>query len=45
MMIHDRPWHSRRIRKEHESRIEALFTDTQKKQWKEMLGKPSALDD
>jgi hypothetical protein len=34
-----------KIRKEHESQIEALLTDTQKKQWKEMLGKPLALDE
>jgi hypothetical protein len=30
----------RKIRKEQEDRIEALLTDAQKKQWKEMLGKP-----
>jgi hypothetical protein len=29
-----------RIRREHEGRTEALLTDAQKKQWKEMLGKP-----
>jgi hypothetical protein len=29
-----------KIRKEHEDRIEALLSDAQKKQWKEMLGKP-----
>ena len=29
-----------KIRKEHEGRIEALLSDAQKKQWKEMLGKP-----
>jgi hypothetical protein len=34
-----------KIRKEHEGKIEALLTDAQKKQWKEMLGKPLALDD
>ena len=34
-----------KIRKEHEGKIEVLLTDTQKKQWKEMLGKPLALDD
>jgi hypothetical protein len=35
----------RKIRKEQEERIEALLSDTQKKQWKEMLGKALALDD
>ena len=34
-----------KIRKEQEGKIEALLTDAQKKQWKEMLGKPLALDD
>ena len=34
-----------KIRKEHEGKIEALLTDAQKKQWKEMLGKPLALDE
>jgi Spy/CpxP family protein refolding chaperone len=34
-----------KIRKEHELQIEALLTDTQKEQWKEMLGKPLALDE
>ena len=34
-----------KIRKEHEGKIEALLTDAQKKQWKEMLGKPLDLDD
>jgi Spy/CpxP family protein refolding chaperone len=34
-----------KIRKEHEHQIEALLTDTQKEQWKEMLGKPLALDE
>jgi Tol biopolymer transport system component len=29
-----------KIRKEHEQKIEAILDDTQKKQWKEMLGKP-----
>jgi len=29
-----------KIRKEHEGRIEALLSDAQKEQWKEMLGKP-----
>jgi hypothetical protein len=34
-----------KIRKEHELQIEALLTDTQQAQWKEMLGKPLALDE
>jgi Asp-tRNA(Asn)/Glu-tRNA(Gln) amidotransferase C subunit len=34
-----------KIRKEHESKIEALLTDAQKKQWKDMLGKPLDLDE
>ena len=34
-----------KIRKEHEGKIEALLTDAQKKQWKEMLGKPLNLDE
>ncbi len=34
-----------KIRKEHEGKLEALLTDAQKKQWKEMLGKPLDLDD
>jgi Asp-tRNA(Asn)/Glu-tRNA(Gln) amidotransferase C subunit len=34
-----------KIKKEHEDQIEALLTDAQKKQWKEMLGKPVALDE
>ncbi len=34
-----------KIRKEHERQIEALLTDTQKEQWKEMLGKPLVLDE
>ena len=34
-----------KIRREHESKIEALLTDSQKKQWKEMLGKPLKLDE
>lgn len=33
------------IRKEHEDKLEALLTDTQKKQWKAMLGKPLVLDE
>jgi hypothetical protein len=34
-----------KIRKEHENKIVALLTDTQKKLWTEKLGKPLALDD
>jgi hypothetical protein len=34
-----------KIRREHEGKIEALLTDSQKRRWKEMLGKPLALDD
>jgi Spy/CpxP family protein refolding chaperone len=34
-----------KIKKEQEDKIEALLTDTQKKQWKELLGKPLALED
>jgi hypothetical protein len=34
-----------KIRKEHMGQIEALLTDAQKKQWKEMLGKPLNLDE
>ena len=34
-----------KIRKEHAAKIEALLTDAKKKQWKEMIGKPFALDD
>ena len=34
-----------KIRKEHEDQIEALLTDAQKEQWKEMLGKPLVLDE
>lgn len=34
-----------KIRKDYEGKIEALLTDGQKKQWKEMLGKPLTLDD
>ena len=33
------------IRKDHEGKLEALLTDAQKKQWKEMLGKPLDLGD
>jgi hypothetical protein len=33
------------IRKEHEGKLEALLTEAQKKQWKEMLGKPLDLND
>ena len=35
----------KKIRTEHEGRIEALLSDAQKKQWKEMLGKPLDLGD
>ena len=34
-----------RIRKEQETRIEAILSDTQKKQWKEMRGKLFDLGD
>jgi hypothetical protein len=34
-----------KVRKEHEGKIEALLSDAQKKQWKELLGKPLDLDD
>ena len=34
-----------KIRKEQVDRIEALLSDTQKKKWKEMLGKPLDLGD
>jgi hypothetical protein len=34
-----------KIKKEHELQIEALLTDSQKEQWKVMLGKPLALDE
>ena len=34
-----------KVRKQHEGRIEALLTDAQKKQWKELLGKPLDLSD
>ncbi len=34
-----------KLRKEQEGKIEALLTDAQKKQWKEMLGKPFTLED
>jgi len=32
-------------REEHVGRIEAILSDAQKKQWKEMLGKPFTIDD
>ena len=35
----------RKIRKAHEDRIGALLSDAQKKQWKELLGKPLDLGD
>jgi len=34
-----------KVRKEAEGKLEALLTDAQKKQWKEMLGKPLSLGD
>jgi hypothetical protein len=34
-----------KIRKEHEDRIVAVLTDEQKRQWKEMIGKPFAIND
>ena len=34
-----------KVRKDHEGKLEALLTDAQKKQWKEMLGKALTLDD
>jgi hypothetical protein len=34
-----------KIRKDHEGQLAALLTDDQRKQWKEMLGKPLDLDD
>lgn len=34
-----------KVRREHESRIEALLTDTQRKQWSKLLGKPFKLDE
>ena len=34
-----------KIRKDHQDSLEALLTDAQKKQWKEMLGKPLDLSD
>ena len=34
-----------KIRNDHEGKIEAILTDTQKKQWKKMLGKPFDLGD
>lgn len=34
-----------KIRKEFEDKMEALLTDAQKNQWKEMLGKPFARDE
>ena len=34
-----------KLRKEHEARIEALLAEPQKKQWREMLGKPFALQE
>jgi hypothetical protein len=34
-----------KIRKEHEDKIEALLSAAQKKQWRDMLGKPLDLGD
>lgn len=34
-----------KIRKDHQDKIEAILSDEQKKQWKEMLGKPFDLGD
>jgi hypothetical protein len=34
-----------KIRRDYEGKVEALFTPAQKKQWKEMLGQPLALED
>jgi Spy/CpxP family protein refolding chaperone len=36
---------AKKVRKEHEGKIEAILTDAQKKQWKELLGKPFDLND
>ncbi len=35
----------KKVRKEHEGKIEAVLTDAQKKQWKELLGKPFDFND
>ena len=34
-----------KVRKDHEGKLEALLSDSQKKQWSEMVGKPLDLDD
>jgi hypothetical protein len=34
-----------KVRREHEKKVEALLSDTQKKQWRELLGKPFELGD
>jgi hypothetical protein len=34
-----------KLRQEHEGKIEAILDDAQKKQWKELLGKPLDLGD
>jgi Spy/CpxP family protein refolding chaperone len=34
-----------KIKKEQEEKIEAILTDTQKKQWQELLGKPLTIED
>jgi len=36
---------AKKVRKEHEGKMEAVLTDVQKKQWKELLGKPFDFDD
>jgi Spy/CpxP family protein refolding chaperone len=35
----------KKVRKEHEGKIEAILTDAQKQQWKELLGKPYDFND
>jgi hypothetical protein len=35
----------KKVRKEHETKIETLLTEAQKKQWQELLGKPLDLED
>ena len=34
-----------KLKKDHQVQIEAILTDAQKQQWKEMLGKPFSVDD
>ena len=36
---------AKKVRKEHEGKMEAVLMDVQKKQWKELLGKPFDFDD